>query len=154
MKKQERNGVSKEYFILSVIGHFVAKIWDFKVWGKRVFHKIGSCTQLLHCKFTLKSTLPKVEDFLDSGTSKSIVDGIIKEGPRFFQIQGWSHHQVSNIYFQICGWRPCQEFQVLPNWRPDFLKDPRNFQTCGWWPYQGPYFKSMKTFLKRAAFGE
>ncbi len=52
MKKRERNGVFKEYFILSV-GCFVAKLWDIKVWEKHVFHKIGSCTQLLHCKFAL-----------------------------------------------------------------------------------------------------
>ena len=38
MKKRERNGNSKEYFILSV-GRFVAKIWDLKVWEKRVFTK-------------------------------------------------------------------------------------------------------------------
>ncbi len=35
MKKQERNGVSKEYFILS-IGTFVAKIWTTK-FKKNVF---------------------------------------------------------------------------------------------------------------------
>ncbi len=54
MKKRVRNGVFKEYFILSV-GRFVAKIWDLKVREKRVFHKIGSCTQFLHCEFALKS---------------------------------------------------------------------------------------------------
>ena len=56
MKKRERNGVFTEYFILS-FGHFIAKIWHLKVWEKRVFHKIGSCTQLLHCKFAQKSDL-------------------------------------------------------------------------------------------------
>ncbi len=54
MKKREKNGISKEYFILSV-KHFIAKIWDLKVWEKHFFHKIGSCTKLLHCKFASKS---------------------------------------------------------------------------------------------------
>jgi hypothetical protein len=48
MKKGERNGISKEYFILSV-ECCIAKIWHLKVW------EIGSCTQLLNRKFALKS---------------------------------------------------------------------------------------------------
>ncbi len=54
MKKPEWNGISKEYFILSV-ERFVAKIWHLKVWEKHIFHKIGSCTQLLCRQFALKS---------------------------------------------------------------------------------------------------
>jgi hypothetical protein len=39
-------------------------------------------------KYQVLQNLPKVEDFLDLGTSKSTVDDIIKEGSRFFQIHG------------------------------------------------------------------